>query len=175
MVLIISGIHEIFFSLWLAVITVRHHQIPVYILGNDVLRDIECILTFSDILDNGSIVHPFPPTLPWQRYLYTLRQLLQFLSARPSPHTCFCSFCTTAGSSRERLPHRHSSLPQSLQFLLYALCLKLFLVYPFFQLNASYKNILFCITADTAVRTTICQIPSWLPGPRKNFRNRRLR
>ena len=55
MVLIISGIHEIFFSLWLAVITVRHHQIPVYILGNNVLRDIECILTFSDILDNGSI------------------------------------------------------------------------------------------------------------------------
>ena len=175
MILIISGIHKIFFPLWLAVITVCHHQIPVYILGNDVLRDIKCILTFTDIFDNGSIDTCFLQHLPGSACLYTLRQLLQFLSARPSPHTCSCNSCITAGFSREILPHRHSSLPQSLQFLLYALCLKLFLVYPFFQLNASYKNILFCITADTAVRTTICQIPSWLPGLRKNFRNRRLR
>ena len=30
MILIISGIHKIFFTLWFAVVAVRHHKIPVH-------------------------------------------------------------------------------------------------------------------------------------------------
>mgnify|MGYP000670676485 CR=1 FL=1 len=48
-----SGIYKIFFPLWLAVITVRHHQIPVYILLHGIFRHTERIFTFSDIFYNG--------------------------------------------------------------------------------------------------------------------------
>ena len=51
-IFVVSGIHEIFFSLRPAVIAVRHHQIPVDVLFYRVLGRIKGILTFSDVLDD---------------------------------------------------------------------------------------------------------------------------
>ena len=53
-IFVISGIHKIFFPLWLAVIAVRHHQIPVYILVNDIIRGVKRIVAFSNVFDNLS-------------------------------------------------------------------------------------------------------------------------
>ena len=46
-----TGIHKKFFPLRLAVITIRHHQIPVHILLHDILRSIKGVLAHTDILE----------------------------------------------------------------------------------------------------------------------------
>ena len=54
MELIISGIHKKFFPLWLAVITVCHHQIPVNIFLHGIFRNRKGIAALSYIFNNGS-------------------------------------------------------------------------------------------------------------------------
>ena len=53
MIFIKSRVNKIFFSLWFAVITICHHQIPVNIFLYCILRHGKCILAFSNILNNA--------------------------------------------------------------------------------------------------------------------------
>ena len=50
---VIAGIDEVFFALRLAVIAVRHHQIPVHGLFDGILRGVEGVLAFANVLDDG--------------------------------------------------------------------------------------------------------------------------
>ena len=52
MILIIPGIHQIFFPLRLRIIAVRLHQVPVHCLADRIPGHIECILALSNILYN---------------------------------------------------------------------------------------------------------------------------
>ena len=51
-VLVVTGVTEVFLSLWFAVITVRHHKVPVHILHDSILGRIESILALAYILDD---------------------------------------------------------------------------------------------------------------------------
>ena len=53
MIFVKAGIHKILFSLGLAVIAVRHHQIPVHGLFDGILRGVEGVLAFANVLDDG--------------------------------------------------------------------------------------------------------------------------
>ena len=50
---VVAGIDEVFFALRLAVIAVRHHQIPVHGLFDGILRGVEGVLAFANVLDDG--------------------------------------------------------------------------------------------------------------------------
>ena len=52
-VLIVAGIFKIFFFLRFGVIAVRHHQIPVHGLFDGILRGVEGVLAFANVLDDG--------------------------------------------------------------------------------------------------------------------------
>ena len=50
---VVAGINEVFFALRLAVVAVRHHQIPVHGLFDGILRGVEGVLAFANVLDDG--------------------------------------------------------------------------------------------------------------------------
>ena len=50
---VVAGIDEVFFALRLTVVAVRHHQIPVHGLFDGILRGVEGVLAFTNVLDDG--------------------------------------------------------------------------------------------------------------------------
>ena len=51
MVFVVTGIHEILFSLWLAVIAVRHHEIPMNILIYHIKCRVKSVIALSHVFD----------------------------------------------------------------------------------------------------------------------------
>ena len=84
MVLVKSGVHKIFLTLWFTVITVSHHQIPVYLLVHGILRYVKGILASADILDDGSSCSAFLKHLPKCRILILLSCLYRSLGQNPA-------------------------------------------------------------------------------------------
>mgnify|MGYP006920256531 CR=1 FL=1 len=56
MELVIARIHKKLFSLRSTMIIISRHQIPMYFLCNDILRNCEIIMALADILDL-SLIH----------------------------------------------------------------------------------------------------------------------
>ena len=143
--LIISGIHKIFFLLRSTVITVCHHQVPMYIFDNSVSCRSKRILALPNVADDTGI----SATL----FLYfTECQVPQSLSAEPILRNDFCNSCTKAISCLCVSPHRHNWLLLSLHFLLRAVTFLAYSILSFYhKCNANHyferysRNIFFAI------------------------------
>ena len=125
--LIISGIHKIFFLLRSTVITVCHHQVPMYIFDNSVSCRSKRILALPNVAP-------------------------QSLSAEPILRNDFCNSCTKAISCLCVSPHRHNWLLLSLHFLLRAVTFLAYSILSFYhKCNANHyferysRNIFFAI------------------------------
>ena len=159
--LIISGIHKIFFLLRSTVITVCHHQVPMYIFDNSVSCRSKRILALSNVADDTGISTTLFLYFTECRFFIlfaklqcpgTPLQLLQSLSAEPILRNDFCNSCTKAISCLCVSPHRHNWLLLSLHFLLRAVTFLAYSILSFYhKCNANHyferysRNIFFAI------------------------------
>lgn len=117
MIFIISGIYKELFTLWLTVITVCHHQIPMYLFLHRIFWHSKAILALPDIFDYGCI---------YARFLNTSLAAVSLNSSPGStvpleaPSLRTYSYNSYKGQAPypEILPHHHNLLLQSLQYLL---------------------------------------------------------